>query len=63
MDLLHLVLILVVIGVVLWLMNKYIPMEPIIKRIINIVVVIVVICWLLRVFGLFPASIPIPRFT
>ncbi|MGC8495011.1 MAG: Thivi_2564 family membrane protein [Syntrophobacteraceae bacterium] len=51
MPLLHLILILVVIGVILWLVNNYIPMDFTIKRILNVVVVICVIVWLLSVFG------------
>jgi hypothetical protein len=42
---------LIVVGVVMWLIN-YIPMQPTIKRILNIVVVIIVVVWLLKVFGL-----------
>lgn len=53
MPILQLVLILIVIGVVLWLVNAYIPMDATIKRIINIVVIIAVVLWLLSVFGLF----------
>ena len=44
---------LVVVGVLLWLINTYIPMDGKIKQIINIVVVICVILWLLSVFGVF----------
>ncbi|MFZ0927348.1 MAG: Thivi_2564 family membrane protein [Syntrophobacteraceae bacterium] len=51
MPLIHLILILVVIGVILWLVNNYIPMDYTIKRILNVVVVICVIVWLLSVFG------------
>jgi hypothetical protein len=40
-----------VVGVLLWLVNSYIPMDAKIKRILNIVVVIVLVVWLLRVFG------------
>jgi hypothetical protein len=54
MPLIQIVVALVVAGVVLWLINAYIPMQPTIKKILNVVVVIVVICWLLSVFGLFP---------
>lgn len=54
MPLIQIVIALVVAGVVLWLINAYIPMQPTIKKILNVVVVIVVICWLLSVFGLFP---------
>jgi hypothetical protein len=52
MPLIQLVLVLVVVGVVLWVINSYIPMQSTIKRILNVVVVIVVIVWLLSVFGL-----------
>ncbi len=51
MPLIHLILILVVVGVILWLVNNYIPMDYTIKRILNVVVVICVIVWLLSVFG------------
>ena len=51
MPLINLVIILVVVGVILWLINTYIPMDSKIKSILNIVVVIVVILWLLSVFG------------
>jgi len=46
-----LVIILVVIGVILYLINNYIPMDRKIKSILNVVVVIFVIIWLLSVFG------------
>lgn len=52
MPLIQLVLVLVVVGVILWVINSYIPMQATIKRILNVVVVIVVILWLLSVFGL-----------
>ena len=51
MPLVNLVIILVVVGVILFLINNYIPMDRKIKSILNIVVVIVVILWLLSVFG------------
>lgn len=51
MPLIQLVIILVVIGVILWLVNSYIPMQSKIKRILNVVVLIAVIIWLLSVFG------------
>jgi len=51
MPLINLVIILVVVGVILWLVNNYIPMDWKIKRILNVVVVIVVILWLLSAFG------------
>lgn len=55
MSLLSLVVILVIVGVALWLINAYIPMDAKIKNILNIVVVIVVILWLLSAFGVLPA--------
>ncbi len=51
MPLVTLVITLIVVGVLLWLVNTYIPMDGKIKQILNAVVVIVVIIWLLRVFG------------
>jgi hypothetical protein len=51
MPLINLVVILIVVGVLLWLVNTYIPMDAKIKQILNIVVVIVVVLWLLQVFG------------
>jgi len=61
MPLLHIVLILIVVGVLLWLINNYIPMASPIKTILNVVVVIAVIIWLLRVFGVWGgvASFPL----
>lgn len=52
MPLMSLVVTLIVVGVLLWLVNTYIPMDAKIKRILNIVVVIAVVLWLLSAFGL-----------
>jgi hypothetical protein len=52
MSLVSLILVLIVVGVVLWLINTYIPMDSKIKSILNAVVVIAVVLWLLKVFGL-----------
>jgi hypothetical protein len=52
MDLISLVVVLVVVGVLLWLVNNYIPMDTKIKQILNIVVVVAVVVWLLNVLGL-----------
>jgi hypothetical protein len=52
MSLVGLVLTLVVVGVLLWLLNNYVPMDSKIKTIVNVVVVIVVVVWLLQQFGL-----------
>jgi hypothetical protein len=51
MSLIGLVITLVVVGVLLWLLNNYVPMDGKIKQIINVVVVIVVVIWLLQAFG------------
>ncbi len=53
MPLIQLVITLVVVGVLLWAVNTYIPMDGKIKQILNIVVVIAVVLWLLQVFGIF----------
>ena len=53
MSLLSLVITLIVVGVLLWLVNAYIPMDATIKRILNVVVVIAVVLWLLKAFGVF----------
>ncbi len=53
MSLLYIVIVLIVIGIALWLVNTYIPMDAKIKKIINIVVVVVVCIWLLRALGAF----------
>jgi hypothetical protein len=53
MPLMQLVIILVVVGVILWLINNFIPMQGTIKRILNVVVIIAVVLWLLNLFGLF----------
>jgi len=52
MPLLQVLLSLIVVGVLLWLVNSFIPMARSIKSILNAVVVIVVVVWLLSVFGL-----------
>jgi hypothetical protein len=52
LALIHMVLVLIVVGVLLWLINAYIPMAGSIKMILNAVVIIVVVLWLLSVFGL-----------
>jgi hypothetical protein len=60
MTLIGIVLVLIVVGVGLYLINAYIPMDQKIKTILNIVVVIVVVIWLLGIFGLLPlGDIPV----
>jgi cation transporter-like permease len=53
MPLLNLLGVLVVVGVLLWLVNHFIPMQGSIKSILNFVVVIAVVVWLLSAFGIF----------
>ena len=55
MDLIHLMVIIVAVGVILWLVNTYIPMDEKIKNILNVVTVIALVLWLLTMF------IDIPR--
>ena len=52
MPLINVVVVLIVVGVLLWLVNTYIPMDGKIKSILNAVVVIGVVIWLLQAFGL-----------
>lgn len=52
MPLLTVIIVLIVVGVLLWLINTYIPMQGTIKGLLNAVVVIVVVLWLLQAFGL-----------
>ncbi|MEI7661628.1 MAG: Thivi_2564 family membrane protein [Bacteroidota bacterium] len=53
MPLFTILIVLVVAGVLLWLVNSYIPMDSKIKKIFNVVVIVVLVIWLLKVFGLF----------
>jgi hypothetical protein len=53
MNLVQVVEVLVVVGVLLWLVNRFIPMQSSIKSILNGVVVIAIVLWLLNAFGLF----------
>lgn len=52
MSLISLIITLIVVGVLLWLVNTYIPMDGKIKKILNVVVVICVVVWLLYAFGI-----------
>jgi hypothetical protein len=55
MSLITVVITLIVVGVILWLINTYVPMDSKIKTILNVVVVIAVILWLLQGFGVIGA--------
>jgi len=52
MSLIGLIVTLVIVGLILWLINNYIPMDQKIKTILNVAVVIIVILWLIQAFGL-----------
>jgi hypothetical protein len=54
MGLIQLVIALVAVGVILWAVNTYIPMDGKIKQILNVVVVIATVLWLLSAFGVLP---------
>ncbi len=55
MSLITVIIVLVVVGVVLWLINKYIPMQPTVKTILNVAVIIILVIWLLKAFGILGA--------
>ncbi|QNT68593.1 Thivi_2564 family membrane protein [Defluviicoccus vanus] len=59
MSLVSIIIALIVVGVVLWAINTYIPMDGKIKGILNIVVVVGVILWLLQSFGVFNSAITV----
>jgi hypothetical protein len=52
MPLINVIITLIIVGVILWLVNNYIPMDGKIKSILNVVVVLLVVIWLLQSFGL-----------
>jgi hypothetical protein len=52
MTLVQIAVVLVVIGLVMWLINTYIPMMGAIKSLLNLVVIVVVVIWLLQIFGI-----------
>jgi len=53
MQLLSILIVLIVIGVLLWLVNTYIPMDAKIKQILNIIAIIATVLWVLKAFGAF----------
>lgn len=58
MGLISLVMLLIIVGVLLWVVETLIPMDPSIKVVIRVVVILVVVLWLLR---LFVGDVPVPR--
>jgi hypothetical protein len=62
MPIINVIIVLVAVGVLMWLINSYVPMAAPFKNILNVVVVIVVILWLLSVFGVFSMNLgTVPR--
>ena len=63
MTLLNIIVILVVIGIIMWLINAFIPMAGAIKTLLNLVVFVVVLIWLLGAFGIVInlPGVPIPK--
>jgi hypothetical protein len=53
MSIIGVIVVLVVVGVLMWLINSYIPMADPYKKILNVVIVILIVLWLLNVFGVF----------
>lgn len=52
MDLIQILVVLIIVGVILWMVQTYIPMAPPIRTIITVVVVLILCLWLLRIFGI-----------
>jgi len=63
MTLVQIAVVLIVVGVLMWLVNTYIPMMGAMKSLLNLVVIVVVVVWLLQVFGIIGpiAGVRIPR--
>lgn len=62
MSLIQLMVVIIVIGVCLWLINAYLPMQPPWKTILNIVVILIFVVWLLSAVGLLgPLNQPLTR--
>lgn len=59
MPLINVVIILVIVGVLMYLVNRYIPMQEAIKTILNVVVILVVLLWLLGIFGIGNLTVPV----
>jgi predicted membrane protein len=53
MSLLSVIVAIVIVGIVLWIINQFIPMEARVKQILNIVVILILLIWVLQGFGFF----------
>lgn len=60
MTLLHLLILIIIVGVVLWGINAFIPMAPLIKNLLNFLVFILLLIYILQFFHLIPTIIPFP---
>lgn len=58
MSLISLILVLAVVGVIVWLINTYVPIAQPFKTVINVVVIIVLCLWLLQIFGIVGPTVP-----
>ena len=61
MNIFYIILVIVIVGVLLYLINRLIPMAGGIKTLLNVVVLLLLIIWLLQVFSLIPPIVPFPR--
>ena len=52
MSILTIVLVIIVVGVLLWLVNAYIPMQATVKSLLNLIVIVLLVLWLLDAFGI-----------
>ena len=60
MTLLHLIALIIIAGVLLWAVNAFIPMAPIIKSLLNLLVFVVLLIYILQFFGILKMIIPYP---
>ncbi len=58
MPIISVIVILAVIGLLMWLVNSYLPMAEPWKKILNIVAIVITVLWLLSVFGIFTGNVP-----
>lgn len=63
MTLLSFIIALVAVGVVLWVINKYVPMQEQVKKILNVLVILILVVWVLVTLGVFDAfsGVKVPR--
>lgn len=54
MSLIGFIIVVVLVGAILWAVNKYIPMDETVRKILNVVVIIALVIWILSVFGILP---------